>query len=178
VVGARVALDLGIAYECVPVCRIGVPCLPALTLGAIDPDGMATFEPHTELTRYQLTRSRGELAEALRHETERCRGDRTPVDIRGRDLIVVDDAADTHVVAEAAADYLRRHGAAQLIFATPVAADGAMARLRDLYDEVMVDQVVPQSRISGFYAEAVPPDEEIHECMQKAWDVAAEKTGA
>ena len=38
VVGARVALELGVAYECVPVCRIGMPCSPQLTLGAIDPE--------------------------------------------------------------------------------------------------------------------------------------------
>ena len=91
IVGAKVALELGLAYECVPVCRITVPCFPGLTLGAIDPEGVAVFDPHSQLTRYEFEKSRGELAEKLRCEAERCRGDRTPVDISGRNLIVVDD---------------------------------------------------------------------------------------
>ena len=178
VVGAKVALDLGLAYECVPVCRIGMPCFPEFTLGAIDPDGMATFEPQTQLTRYELTKSRGELADHLRDQADRCRGDRTPVDLKGRDLIVVDDAADTHVVAQAAAEYLRRHGAARLVFATPLASDDAMPRLRELYDEVVVDRVVRRSGLRDFYADSVPSDEDVHDCMTRAWDASPEKTVA
>jgi putative phosphoribosyl transferase len=178
VVGARVALDLGLAYECVPVCRIGMPCSPELTLGAIDPDGFVTFDPHTELTRYQVTRSRGELADALRRQADRCRGDREPVDLAGRDIIVVDDAADTYVVAQAAAEYLRGRGAARLLFATPVAADTAVPQLRELYDEVVVGKVVRPSHVPGFYAGSPPDEEEIHECMTKAWDASPEKVVA
>ena len=178
VVGAKVALDLGLAYECVPVCRIGMPCFPEFTLGAIDPDGMATFEPQTQLTRYELTKSRGELADHLRDQADRCRGDRTPVDLKGRDLIVVDDAADTHIVAQAAAEYLRRHGAARLVFATPLASDDAMPRLRELYDEVVVDRVARRSGLRDFYADSAPSDEDVHDCMTRAWDASPEKTVA
>ena len=178
VVGARVALELGIAYECVPVCRIGIPCFPELTLGAIDPDGMATFEPETQLTRYELTKEGSALATRLRDQAERCRGDRTPVDLSGRDIIVVDDAADTYVVAQAAAEYLRRHGAARLVFATPVAADTAISRLRELYDEVVVGKTVRHSAITGFYAGGIPTEDEIHDCMTRAWDASPEKPAA
>lgn len=178
VVAARVALELGVAYECVPVCRIGIPCFPEFTLGAIDPDGVATFEPQTQLTRYELTKSGGALAERLRQQADRCRGDRTPVSLAGRDLIVVDDAADTYVVGQAAAEYLRRNEAARLVFATPVASEGAMSRLRELYDEVVVSKVVPRSAVAGFYAGSVPSDEEIHDCMVRAWDASPEKTSA
>ena len=174
IVGAKVALELGLAYECVPVCRIGIPCFPELTLGAIDPDGMATFEPETQLTRYELTKEGGALATRLRDQAERCRGDRTPVDLSGRDLIVVDDAADTYVVAQAAAEYLRRHGAARLVFATPVAADTAVSRLHELYDEVVVGKTVRHSALPGFYSEGVPSEEELHDCMTRAWDASPE----
>jgi putative phosphoribosyl transferase len=178
VVGARVALELGIAYECVPVCRIGMPCSPQLTLGAIDPDGFVTLDPHSELTRYQVTRSRGDLADALRQEADRCRGDREPVDVANRDVIVVDDAADTHMVAQAAAEYLRRHGAGRLAFATPVASELAVQRVEELYDNVIIGRVVQPAAIAGFYTEAVPDDDVIHECMTRAWEASPEKAGA
>jgi predicted phosphoribosyltransferase len=94
------------------------------------------------------------------------------VNLAGRDLIVVDDAADTAVVAQAAAEFLRRHGAARLIFATPIASDSAMERLRDLYDEVVVGQVKPHSTVLDYYGHGVPSDEEIHDCMVRAWDAS------
>jgi len=178
VVGARVALQLGLAYECVPVCRIGIPCFPEFTLGAIDPDGTATFEPETQLTRYELTKSRGKLADLLNEDVVRCRGDRTPVNLTGRNLIVVDDAADTYVVAQAAAEYLRRHGSARLVFATPVAADDVLPRLHELYDEVVVGKAVPRSAVARFYVKGVPSDDEIHDCMARAWDASPERTVA
>ena len=174
-VGARVALGLGLAYECVPVCRIGIPCFPELTLGAIDPDGMAMFEPETQLTRYELVKEGSALATRLRDQTERCRGDRTPIDLAGRDLIVVDDAADTYVVGQAAAHYLRNHGAARLVFATPVAADTALPRLRELFDEVVVGRSVRHADVPGYYSDSIPTDEELHDCMTRAWDASPDR---
>ncbi|NTW29174.1 MAG: hypothetical protein HGA39_07415 [Coriobacteriia bacterium] len=171
-VGATVALGLGVAYECVPVCRIGVPCFPELTLGAIDPDGFATVDPHTQLTRYELTRSRGELAQHLRSETDRCRGGREFVDLEGRNVIVVDDMAETYLVAQSAAEYMRRHGASRVVFASPVGSDDAMPRLRELYDDVVVGRVVPRTAVLSFYSGELPSEEEIHECMGRAWDAS------
>jgi putative phosphoribosyl transferase len=176
IVGAQVALHLGLAYECVPVCRIGMPCFPDFTLGAIDPDGVATFEAKTQLTRYELTKSRGELAALLDAHVERCRGDRSPVELAERDLIVVDDAAETYVVAQAAAEYLRRHGSARLVFATPVASNDVISGLQEFYDEVVVGKAVPRSSLAGFYTQGLPNDDEIHECMVRAWDASPEKT--
>jgi putative phosphoribosyl transferase len=172
VVGARVALELGVAYECVPVCRIAMPCFPGLTLGAIDPDGVATFDPHTQLTQHELTRSGGELADRLGEHVERCRGDRTPIDLAGRDLIVIDDAAETHLVAQAAAAYLRRHGAARLVFATPAAVDDTVPQLRQHYQEVVAVKTLRRSDIESFYSDGVPSDDEVHECMARAWDAS------
>lgn len=176
-VGAKVALELGAAYECVPVCRISAPCFPGLTLGAIDPDGNVLFAPESQLTRYEVTKSRSEFAEHLRREAARCRGDRTPVEFAGRTLIVVDDAADSHIVAQAAAEYLRSKGAARLVFATPIAAEEVLPRLRQIYDEVVARKVVPRSRISGFYGTFVS-DDEVHDCMTRAWDASPETVHA
>lgn len=173
-VGAAVAIELGLAYECVPVCRISMPCFPDITLGAIDPDGTAMFEPHTQLTRYEFAKSRGELAERLHAQVLHCRGDRTPVELAGRDLIVVDDAADTHLVAQSAADYLKRQGAGRLVFATPVAADSAMKRLHELYDEVVVTKTASPSGVARFYGSAVPEEDEVRACMTRAWDASPE----
>lgn len=175
-VGAQVALELGLAYECVPVCRISVPCFPSLTLGAIDPDGVVLFEPQSQLTRYEITKSRGELAEHIRREAQRCRGDRTPVEFAGRDLIVIDDSADSYVVAQAAAEYVRRQGAGRLVFATPVLAEEVRPKLRGLYDEVVATKVIPRSEVPGYYSTDTVTDEEVHACMTRAWD--ADPTGA
>lgn len=167
--GAHVALALGVEYECIPVCRVGVPGAASCALAAIDPDNIGKFDPRTQLTQYELLNSRGALAALMRAEVEMCRGDRTPVDLARRDVIVVDLAADTHLVGFAVADYLRRHGAARLSFATPAASRLAIGRLREAYDEVVAARTVSAATATRLYQD-VPSDEEIHRCMSQAWD--------
>lgn len=171
-VAARVALELGLDYECVPVCRIAVPCFPDLTLGVVDPDGNVTFDPHSQITKHEMTRVGGELAERLVHQVERCRGDRTPVDLSGRDVIVVDESLTNALMPRAIMDYLTRHGARRVSMAVPVATPAALAAAREILDEAVAAETASANRVSRWYGGPEPSDDEIHACLLSAWSAS------
>jgi pimeloyl-ACP methyl ester carboxylesterase len=66
------------------------------------------------------------------------RGDRAPVPVEGRTVIIVDDGIATGGTVRAAIDVVRRRGAGQIVVAVPVAPRGALEMLRRLVDEVVV----------------------------------------
>ena len=177
-VAARAASQLCAEYECVPVCRIGMPCFPDLTLGALDPDGVATFDPQSEVTRHEIGKVGGALARRLKEQVERCRDGRAPIDLRGRDVIVVDQALDNLIVPRAIAAYLHRRGARRVSYAVPVAASGLLAKVDPLFHDVLALQSASSTNVLGWYGDAEPTDEEIRACLVSAWQHGPDVRGA
>ena len=62
------------------------------------------------------------------------RGDRELPDLRGHDVVLVDDGLATGVTAEAAIDALGRLGARRIVLAVPTCAPDSADRLRRLVD--------------------------------------------
>ncbi len=169
IVAARAAMKLGLRYECVPVCRVGMPCFPDVTLGAVDPDGDVMFDPKSQLTRHELGKVGGAMATRLQQQVDSCRGDREPLDFEGLDVIVIDDAATNDIVPLTALRYLRRHGARRVTFAVPVAAAEVTDRLSEAFDGTVFVDTVPAAKMSGWYGTTEPTEDEVHECLVQAW---------
>ena len=75
--------------------------------------------------------------EELRRRVAAYRGDRPPLDLEGRTVIVVDDGVATGVTDTAALRAVRRRRPARTVLAVPVCAPDSAARLRDEADEVV-----------------------------------------
>jgi predicted phosphoribosyltransferase len=75
--------------------------------------------------------------EELRRRVTAYRGDRPPLDLEGRTVIVVDDGVATGVTDTAALRALRRRRPRRTVLAVPVCAPDSAARLRDEADEVV-----------------------------------------
>jgi predicted phosphoribosyltransferase len=65
------------------------------------------------------------------------RGQRAPIDLSGRTVIVVDDGVATGMTDTAALRAIRRHGPRRLVLAVPVCAAESAARLRREADELV-----------------------------------------
>jgi putative phosphoribosyl transferase len=65
------------------------------------------------------------------------RGDRPPVVVAGRCVVVIDDGLATGFTARAAVEVVRRRRAARVIVAVPVGAPEAVSSLASVADEVV-----------------------------------------
>ena len=175
-VALPVARALGAPLDLVLVRKIGVPGQEELAAGAIvdgPPEHLWLNEPLMRglgLSRADLeptiTARRAELAERRRDWLK----DRAPVDLAGRDAIVVDDGIATGATMRTALTALRERGPARVILAVPVAAADTLDELRPLADRIVCPLVPAHFRAVGVhYCEfAQVPGEEVRCAMKES----------
>ena len=131
-VAAQVAKALGAPLDVLVVRKLGYPWQPELGMGAIgegditvlNDELIARIGVDAETIRAVEDRERVELERRVR----RYRGDRPPLPVEGRTVILVDDGIATGSTAHAAIDVLQRRGAARVVLAAPVAPRGRSTR--------------------------------------------------
>lgn len=144
-VAAPVARVLGADLDVIVVRKLGAPNNPELGIGAVGGWGEPWLDERL-VTMLRVTSPFLEAeiakqrAEALRRIATYRQTDE-PLDVSGRDVIVVDDGIATGGTVTAAANLLRAQGPNRLILAVPVAPREALERLRQVYDEVVAAHV-------------------------------------
>lgn len=140
-VAYEVAQALGRPLDVLVVRKLGLPSQPELAMGAIASGGVVVL--NDDVVRYLGGRAemledvkRREQAELERRERE-YRGDRAPLDVAGRDAILVDDGLATGATMDAAVRALRSAGARRVLVAVPVASGEARDRIAAVADEVV-----------------------------------------
>ncbi|MEX1258270.1 MAG: phosphoribosyltransferase [Gemmatimonadota bacterium] len=139
-VGLEVARALGAPLDVVIVRKLGHPWQPELAMGAIASGGVRVMNPEVVAAG---DISEADIAAVLARETrelerrERAyRGDRPPVPVQGRTVVLVDDGVATGSTMLAAVRALRSLGPASIIVAVPVAPADTLSRLRGEADAV------------------------------------------
>jgi putative phosphoribosyl transferase len=141
VVAEPVARRLSAPLDVVVPRKVGAPGNPELGLGAVAP-GVRVLDE-------RLVRELGVTPDYLEHEIaaqeeeiarrlEVFRRGRSPVDVGGRTVIVVDDGVATGGTAVAACRWARAQGAGQVVLAVPVAPGQAIPTLEQEVDELVV----------------------------------------
>jgi predicted phosphoribosyltransferase len=141
-VAYEVAVAVGAPLDVFVVRKVGAPTQPELALGAVASGG--TIVLNDEIVRH-LGVSRAQLdsiiatEQAIVEERDRVyRGERTPADVDGRTVVVVDDGLATGATMRAALAALRERNAGTLIAAAPVAPPDVVAMLSQAADRVVV----------------------------------------
>lgn len=140
-VAAGVATAVGAPLDVLVVRKLGTPGQPELALGAIASGG-------TRVLNAGLVRELGITAQAvervavaelreLRRREQRYRGDRPPVELTGRRVVLVDDGLATGASVRAAVEVVRSAGPAQVTVAVPVGAPDACRRVAEEADDLV-----------------------------------------
>jgi predicted phosphoribosyltransferase len=139
-VASEVARTLGAPLEILAVRKLGAPHNPEYGIGAIAEDGTRVFDPEAlavlGIDNAALAAIVARESEELRRRVAAYRGDRHPIELKGRTVVVVDDGVATGVTDTAALRSVRRKHPRRLILAVPVAAPDSLARLREEADDV------------------------------------------
>ena len=123
-VAFEVAEELGASLDVIVVRKLGVPAQPEYGFGAIGEDGTRIIDDRvvrlTALTGPEIAAVEARERTQLDRRMRRLRGDRAPVPLTGRTVIVVDDGIATGSTARVACMVARSRGASRVILAAPV----------------------------------------------------------
>ncbi len=140
-VAAEVANALGVPLDAFLVRKLGVPGHEELAMGAIASGGIRVLNEETIQDLHISPEAvdaveAGERRELARREVL-YRGSRTPADIRGKTIILVDDGLATGSTMRAAALALHERDPAWLVGAVPVASRDVCTAMREVVDELV-----------------------------------------
>jgi putative phosphoribosyl transferase len=140
-VGYEVARALGAPLDVLAVRKLAVPADPSLRVGALA-EGGARYLDMKLIERLGLSIEQlRDVIEAAQVELARrvlaYRGDRAPIDLRGRTVLLVDDGLATEATARAAIAALRPRGPRAIVVAAPVSAPDTMRALEPEADAVV-----------------------------------------
>ena len=140
-VAAPVARRLGAPLDVLVVRKLGLPGHSELAMGAVAAGGVRVL--NEEIVRsFRVDPSViTEVAERELEELDRreklYRGDRPPLPLEGREVVVVDDGLATGATMRVAARALRERGVERVVVAVPVAAPDVCRAMAHEADEVI-----------------------------------------
>lgn len=140
-VAYQVARALGSYLDVFVVRKLGAPRQPELAMGAIASGGVSVINEEVVRALRITPEQIAETAERETHELERrehaYRGDRPPMDVKGRCVLLVDDGVATGYTMRAAVAALRQREPKKIIVAVPVAAKDTCEELKRHADAVV-----------------------------------------
>ncbi len=173
-VAFEIAMALAVPLDVYLVRKLGVPGHEELAMGAIASGGVRVLNRDIVQTlrnpeRVIATVTAQEQRE-LQHREQLYRGDRPPLVVRGRVVILVDDGLATGATMRAAVIALRQQHPARIVVAVPVAAPETCADFQDEVDEI-VCAATPQPFYSvGLWYDDFSPtsDAEVRNLLERA----------
>jgi putative phosphoribosyl transferase len=172
-VGFEIARKLNAPLDVFIVRKLGVPIYEELAMGAIASGGVRVLNEQV-IRRLGITDA---MIDAAMEEEERelnrreleYRGDRPPLDLAGKTVILVDDGLATGASMRAAVRALKQHHPAQVIVAVPVGAPDTCAAFENEVDEVICGKTPPDfNAVGAWYLNfQQTSDEEVSELLDK-----------
>jgi putative phosphoribosyl transferase len=173
-VGYMVARELGAPLDVFVVRKLGTPGQPELAMGAIASGGVRVLNADVveslDIQDWAIEQVTQQEQEELERRERQYRGDRPPLDVRGKTVILVDDGLATGSTMRAAAKALRKAGAARIVVAVPVASRVTCDQLREEGNEVVCATMPePFFAVGQWYKDfSQTTDEEVRELLERS----------
>ncbi len=153
VVAEQVARELAAPLDVLVVRKLGFPGHEELALGAVATGGAIVINDDVlavaGLDEAELSRQAAARLAVVQEMEQRLRGDRPPLELAGRPVVLVDDGLATGATMRVAVLAARRAGTTEVVVAAPVASPEAVRSLEDLAEEVVCVEVPVHLRAVG-----------------------------
>jgi erythromycin esterase-like protein/predicted phosphoribosyltransferase len=174
-VAFEVARALGAPLDVFVVRKLGVPDNPELAFGAIASGGIRVID-RDRVQRLGIAPEQiQEVVDAEREELERreriYRGERSPIDVGGQTVILVDDGLATGASMIAAVHAVRQERPARIAVAVPVAHPSVCRDLASVADEAICIETPDTFRSVGEWYEdfSQTGDDDVRELIELAY---------
>lgn len=169
-----VAEKLNAPLDVFVVRKLGAPHNEELAIGAIASGDVRVLHDdviaHFDIDQSAIERIEERERRELKRREEAYRGDRAPLDVQGRTVILVDDGIATGATMEAAIAGLRQRDPARMVIAVPAASEESCRAFRQEVHEV-VCVITPQHfRAVGMWYQHFPQttDDEVRDILERA----------
>ena len=153
VVAEQVARELAAPLDVLVVRKLGFPGHEELALGAVATGGAIVINDDVlavaGLDEAELSRQAAARLAVVEEMEQRLRGDRPPLELAGRPVVLVDDGLATGATMRVAVLAARRAGTTEVVVAAPVASPEAVRSLEELAEEVVCVEVPVHLRAVG-----------------------------
>jgi len=173
-VAYEVATALGVPLDIFVLRKLGVPGHEELAFGAIGSGGVrilnADILDRLGITQLEIAAVTQEETKELERREMHYRGNRPPLNVLGRTVILVDDGIATGASIRAAIHAIRKMRPAAIVVATPVAPRTTCNLLRREVDElVCAESPEPFYGVGQFYEDfSEVPDEVVVTMLDRA----------
>jgi predicted phosphoribosyltransferase len=172
-VGFEIARELQLPLDVFVVRKLGAPGQEELAMGAVASGGVrvidASLIAHLGVSDEDLREVIDSETRELERRTREFRGDAPPPDVRGKQVILVDDGLATGSTMKAAVLALRKQQPGALIVAVPVGAKSTCAQLREFADEVVcLESPIHFQAVGEWYRDFTQTtDDEVRELLRR-----------
>ena len=173
-VAYEVARALQAPLDVFVVRKLGAPGHEELAMGAIASGGARVLNRRVveayRLSEQDVQRVADREGVELARREQAYRGERPPLRIEGRTVILVDDGLATGATMRAAVVALREHGAERVVAAVPVSSVDTCAQFEDLVDEIVCARTPEPFVAVGVWYEdfSATSDDEVRQLLKDA----------
>ena len=156
-VALSVALALGADLDLVISRKIPLPLSPEGGFGSVTDDGTMILNEEVVkqagLSQQQINYQVGQVRSDIRNRSLLYHGERPPLSVTGRTVIVVDDGLASGYTMKAAIESLRHRKPEKIIAAVPVGPEHVVEEIRKVADRVVTCAVGTEPRfyVSDYY---------------------------
>ena len=135
-IGCILAKKLHAELDLLMTKKIGAPGNPEFAIGAVGPD-FILIENDVAVDHTYLQTESKRIQEQLKSRYALFRGNKSPVPLTGKTVIITDDGIATGRTILAALPAIQKKQPAEIVIATPVCSVQARARLEPLVDQLI-----------------------------------------
>ena len=172
-IGYIVARELQLPLDLLLTKKLGHPANSEYAIGAVSLNDQFIV-PHKDVSEEYIKAETQKIRKRLKEMYVKFMGDKEPVQLEGKIVIVIDDGIATGNTLLSTIGMLRKSNPKKIVVAVPVASDSAFEKLKKEVDEIICP-LIPDFfyGVGGFYENFYQvSDEEVISYLKKLKEVA------